>query len=133
MSRRTIILVAILLIGFNVLVGLYIYLAPSPDVLPKGYGEVETVEESVVVSVPVYSFGTALDAMELHASSTEFSYEGEEYPGLGIFVHTINSQKNTDDKFWILYINGTTSPVGAGDAEVSPGDTIEWRFEKSIF
>ncbi len=133
MSRTNIILLAGIIIGFNILVGLYLFLAPTPDALPEGYSDIEVAEEADEVSVPVFSFGTALDAMELHASTSDFSYEGEEYPGLGIFVHTVNGRKNTEDKFWILYHNGTTSPVGAGDLEVSPGDSLEWRFEESIY
>ncbi len=67
--------------------------------------------------------------MDTLASTTSFTFSGKTYPSLGLFVDSINNTPSTASKYWILYINGTSSPVGVSQAQVSPGDKIEWRFE----
>jgi hypothetical protein len=52
---------------------------------------------------------------------------------MGFFVNEIAGQENTNDQFWILYIDGSTSPVGVSEAQVGPDDIVEWRFEESIY
>jgi hypothetical protein len=72
-----------------------------------------------------------LDLMRALSSGTSFTFTGENYPSLGFFVESINGAKNADGKYWILYINGKSSDVGASNAVIRSGDTVEWRFEKS--
>ncbi len=52
---------------------------------------------------------------------------------LGVFITEINGIKNTNEEFWLFYINGELAPVGADKYITKDGDTIEWRFEKSPF
>lgn len=48
----------------------------------------------------------------------------------GTLVESIDGVKNgTDNKYWILYVNGTQATVGAGVYTIQKNDTIEWRFE----
>lgn len=49
---------------------------------------------------------------------------------LGTFVDTINGQKNSDGYYWILYLNGRTSDIGASQTTLNDGDIVEWRYEK---
>lgn len=36
----------------------------------------------------------------------------------------------TDGKYWILYVNGKMSDVGASEYKIKDGDVITWKFQK---
>ncbi|MDE1925016.1 MAG: DUF4430 domain-containing protein [Patescibacteria group bacterium] len=74
---------------------------------------------------------TVLDAMRILASTTNFTFSGRDYPGLGIFVESINGKANADNFYWTLYVNGVSSTQGASQAKISPGDVVVWRYEKN--
>jgi len=73
---------------------------------------------------------SVIELMRTLASGGDFTFIGKDYPSLGFFVESINGVKNGDGKYWILYINGTSSDLGASSAIIKSGDTVEWRFEK---
>ena len=75
---------------------------------------------------------TVVDAMRSLASTSDFSYTGKDYPGLGVFVDSINGQKGENGMYWILYVNGTTSANGVSATTLKTGDVIEWKYEKSF-
>jgi|GEM_PF-3064348 len=132
-ARKNILFAGLGLIILNLFVVGMLLLVPAPEEVQAPVAEVEKVQASTV-TVPVQATGTVFAAMEAHAAeSDEFSFGGEEYPGLGFFVNEIAGQVSTNENYWILYINGTTSPVGVTEAEVAPGDVVEWRFEASIY
>lgn len=55
--------------------------------------------------------------------------ETKEYD-FGTLVEAIDGVKNgTDNKYWILYVNGKQATVGAGAYTIQKNDAIEWRFE----
>jgi hypothetical protein len=80
------------------------------------------------LSVPAGS--TIYDAMNILASTTDFSFSATLYPGLGYFINEINGVKNSDGNYWTLYVNGNYSNVGASDYKLSKGDSVEWKYEK---
>ena len=73
-----------------------------------------------------------IDAMRALASTGDFSYTGKDYPGLGVFVESINGKKNVGGMYWILYLNGTTTSSGASATVLNDGDTVEWKYEKGF-
>lgn len=81
-------------------------------------------------SVNVTPSETVMNAMRELASTGDFSYTSKEYPGLGAFVDSINGQKNSTSKYWILFVNGTTTPSGASATNINAGDVVEWKYEK---
>lgn len=50
---------------------------------------------------------------------------------LGLFIESINGVKNnaTPNYYWQFYINGQRSSVGISSRRISPGDTVEWKYE----
>lgn len=55
--------------------------------------------------------------------------EFKEY-SFGKLIESINGVKNeTDNKYWIFYINSEESKVGATEYLLKPNDKIEWRFK----
>ena len=74
--------------------------------------------------------GTVLEAMEALKASGSFTYMSREYPGLGVFVESINGKRGEGGRYWILYVNGESATQGAGLVEIREGDRIEWKYEK---
>lgn len=67
--------------------------------------------------------------LQLLLQVDELEVTVEEY-SFGSLVTAINGIENgTNDNYWIFYVNGEESTVGASEYQVSPGDSIEWRFE----
>jgi len=85
-------------------------------------------EKSYTDSVP--SGSTIYDAMNILASTTDFSFKSTFYPGLGYFIEEINGVKNSGGQYWTLYVNNLYSNVGAAAYNVAQGDIIEWKYEK---
>lgn len=63
-----------------------------------------------------------------------FKYENGDY---GVFVTEINGVKNgsdsdwTQNKYWILYVNGKSSNEGCSSRKLTTEDTlVEWKYEK---
>ena len=83
------------------------------------------------VTIPVTASTTVLSAMQAYASQSQFTFTGEEYPSLGYFVDSINGKRSGDGHYWILYINWKSADLGASNATIHAGDTVEWRYEKS--
>ncbi|NIM47623.1 MAG: DUF4430 domain-containing protein [Candidatus Aenigmarchaeota archaeon] len=52
---------------------------------------------------------------------------------LGVFVSEINGIKNTENEFWLFYVNDKLAEVSADTYITKDGDKIEWRFEESPF
>lgn len=72
-----------------------------------------------------------IDVMRTLASTTDFSFTGSETPSLGFFVESISGRKSGEGKYWFLYVNGASSPKGASQTIVRPGDRIEWRYQEA--
>jgi hypothetical protein len=52
----------------------------------------------------------------------------------GAFIKAIGDKENgKDDKYWLYYVNGEMPQVSADKKELSPGDKVEFKFEKSPF
>lgn len=94
--------------------------------------ELATQELKTTYVIPILSEGTVLEAMERLAATSEFSFSGREFPGLGFFVEEIGGRKNGNGYYWTLFINGTLSEEGASSAQVTPRDTVLWRYQKGV-
>jgi len=51
----------------------------------------------------------------------------------GVLVDSINDKANTDDQFWMFYVNGELSQIAPDQYNCKPGDKVEWRYEKFTF
>lgn len=97
-----------------------------------------TQTPNITFSIPDTSYGvhappgtTVLDVMHVLASTTHFTFTGRGYPSLGFFVESINGKKSSDGNYWFLYLNGKSSDTGVSQTTLEPGDTVEWKYEKS--
>lgn len=141
-----VILIALALIAVSVLLNAKVR-TPIPSAMPSAISA-STTPQALETSAPVLADNvtltvgsntyrahisggeSALDVMRIIASMSGFSFSGAEYPSLGFFVESIEGKKSGDGYYWILYINGKSSNLGASSVTVHPGDTLEWRYEK---
>jgi nickel-dependent lactate racemase len=47
--------------------------------------------------------------------------------GMGVFINSIASSKNTKDKWWQYWVNGEYAKVGVSNYRPSSGDVIEFK------
>ena len=67
---------------------------------------------------------TALELLKINADvQTQDS-------SLGTFVTAIDGVSNSEDHFWIYYVNGEMGTVGADQYTTKSTDKIEWRYDK---
>lgn len=125
--------------------------APAPLPLPKGtiavvqsestsstHATPATSKESIALTVgtstyqaPLTASHIVIDAMRALADRDQsFTFDGQEYSGLGFFVQSINGVAAAHGYNWMLYVNGTQSETGASMTKVKLGDRVEWKYEK---
>ncbi|MFA6486186.1 MAG: DUF4430 domain-containing protein [Candidatus Magasanikbacteria bacterium] len=75
---------------------------------------------------------TIYDAMrQLQIDSRQpFLFSAKLFSGMGYFVDEINGIKNNPNtnQYWILFINGRSSAVGASAYFINEGDVINWKY-----
>lgn len=72
---------------------------------------------------------SALSLLKTVAESNSIPMTQQEYAGLGTLVESIGDKHNgADGKYWLYYVNGAVTPVGADAYTVQNGDVIEWVF-----
>lgn len=100
----------------------------------------ELSEEKIPVELEIegreYQVSVALgssvyDAMVQAQETSDLSFEGIEYPGIGFFVEAINGlrQNSRVGKYWIYYINGVSAKVGISAYIIKDNDVISWKYE----
>lgn len=74
---------------------------------------------------------TVFDAMNKIAKENpkSFLFSYRKYPGMGVFISSINGIKGKKGGYWIYYINNKKASVGVSKYVLKPGDVIAWRQE----
>lgn len=116
----TILILAAALFGLTYLVKPQLLYAPSHQ---------EVQQQPVVQNDYVKYYGqdgkTALEILKIVTT-----VQTKNYPGVGVFVQSINGVAPDERHFWKLYVNGSESQVGADQVQTKNGDTIEWKLEE---
>ncbi len=53
-----------------------------------------------------------------------------DYPGAGVFINKIGNVSNSNDRYWMFYVNGTPADVGLSAYVINQSVVIEMRYEK---
>jgi hypothetical protein len=53
-----------------------------------------------------------------------------DYPGAGVFINRIGNISNSNDKYWMFYVNGSLASVGLSAYLINQSVAIEMRYEK---
>jgi hypothetical protein len=76
---------------------------------------------------------TAFDLLEQRAEEAGIDLKIKSYD-IGIMVEAIGGVENGESgKYWLYYINGEMAEVSADRKVIKPGDSVEFKFEKSPF
>ena len=51
-----------------------------------------------------------------------------EYPGIGVYITSIDNRAETETKWWLYYVNGVLSGIAANRYIVTDGDNILWKY-----
>lgn len=97
-------------------------------IINKGEGEILQHQIAPVSDSTVFSL------LEDLSQKKDFEISYKIYPEMGVFVESINGEKNgTDGKYWQYWVNGELPMVAANNFQVKPGDIVEWKFETPQF
>lgn len=68
---------------------------------------------------------TAFDLLKGHV---KIAYK--DYPGMGVFINSIENVSNSQDNYWMFYVDGNLSGVGVSAYVINQSTVIEMRYEK---
>lgn len=92
------------------------------------YGEAETGTYAALLcqTCSLTAFKLLQDYTE--AQEINLVFEDSEF---GVFVKEIGNKANTNDQYWLYYVNQEMGQVAADEKEIQAGDLVEWKYEKS--
>jgi len=83
---------------------------------------------------------TVYELMKKAKAMGKITYEKNTDETYGVYINEINGLKEgsdadwTQNKYWILYVNGKSSSLGCSSHKLNKSDTsIEWKYEKYSF
>lgn len=105
-----------------------IVIAGAVGFLADKYNPKAAKQKQEVASVQAISYDgeEGKTALELLKAKAEIQTQDS---SIGSFVTEINGTANTDDHFWMFYVNNELAPVASDQYQTKNGDKIEWRYE----
>ena len=98
----------------------------SPATYTLAFGENEITEFQ---NVALKGEQTVLDLLKQLTAQNNIVLETKDYENLGTLVETIGGKKNgQENKYWQYWVNGQMPQVGAGQYQLTGGETVEWKF-----
>lgn len=88
----------------------------------------QPAEQSVAaVQAIAYNGEDGKNALDLLKSKAEIQTQDS---SIGVFVISINGISNSEDHFWMFYVNGELAQVSADQYTTKNDDKIEWRYDQ---
>lgn len=88
----------------------------------------ENKKQSVAaVQAVAYDGQDGKNALELLKDKAQIQTQDS---SIGVFVVSINGVSDTEDQFWMLYVNGELAQSTPDQLVTKNNDKIEWRFEQ---
>lgn len=72
---------------------------------------------------------TVLEILSQIAQENNFSLESKD-SDFGVFIEEISGVKNSQDHFWMYYVNGQMAEVSADQYQLQHDDVVEWKYEE---
>lgn len=96
--------------------------------LGKSLEKPQAVNQQVIAAQAIsYDGQDGKTALEL--LKTRATIETQDF-SVGIYVTSINGVQNSQDHYWMFYLNGELSSVGADQYVTKSSDKIEWRYNQ---
>ena len=88
----------------------------------------QPAQQSVAaVQTIAYDGEDGQNALDLLKSKAEIQTQDS---SIGVFVVSINGVPNSEDHFWMFYVNGELAQVNADQYTTKADDKIEWRYDQ---
>jgi len=100
-------------------------IATKPTVTVSVNNGISLLTESIAATTP-------FEALSIIAKNNTIVLTTKQYD-FGVFVSGIGGVMTTSEYGWIYYVNGVSGSVAADKQELKQNDSIEWKYEKSIF
>ena len=87
-----------------------------------------TEETATVAATQVFAYDgeDGKNALELLKAKADVQTQDS---SLGSFVTSINGVENSEDHFWLFFVNDEMANSGADQFQTKNDDKIEWRYE----
>lgn len=93
----------------------------------KNNSNSNTKQNVAAAQVVAYDGEDGKNALELLKNKAEIQTQDS---SIGIFVVGINNISDSEDHFWLLYVNGELAQSTPDKLVTKNGDKLEWRFEQ---
>ena len=140
MKNKTVLVLALIAVFFAGSVSFFTYnqkTVKNPTIQVK-----KEIQKPIVTLVlddgekaATYSGVSAQNAFEILSVVTEkekIPLVTKQYD-FGIFVQKIGDKESGTAMAWIYSVNGKSGEVAADKANLTTGDTVEWKYTKSIY
>lgn len=67
--------------------------------------------------------------MKMLRDEGKINFVEKTYIGMGKLIVSINGIKSNGQKTWIYYVNGQEAKIGISNYQITPGDTVSWKYE----
>ena len=129
---------SLLIGGIALLVGLFLYAEQQifpgkseiPPVMQKQEIPLVTLTINNGDTIATYSgvrSATPFDSLTSVTSENNIVIETKQYD-FGVMVESIDNKRNSNEKAWIYFINGTAGQEAANKAVLYDGDVVEWKY-----
>lgn len=116
----------LILLGIVIALALYIW-KPAPQNQPPQDAQVTASPTAIGRKVISYDGIEGKTALELLKSSHETVTKTSSY---GEYVESIDGiAGGVEGRYWIVYVDGAMSSIGAAELQTKDGQKIEWKFE----
>ena len=94
--------------------------------LGKNVSNTKTEKQVAAAQVVSYDGQDGKNALDILKEKADIKVQDS---SIGTFVLSINGTSNSEDHYWMFYVNDELSPFGADQYQTKGSDKIEWRYE----
>ena len=88
------------------------------------------VDETFEARTELPAGATVFTLLATLQKNDQLSFRAKDFGGaLGQFIEEINGTPNSNDRYWIYYINNQKARVGVSNYTLQAGDVITWKYE----
>lgn len=129
--------ILLLIFGWQIIKQQKIRLARKNEISEAETGEVKLILDFGDARVTTYTLEfcppcgglTVFDLLQQIAKENNLALtkEGSDF---GVMVKSIGDKENSQDHFWLYYINDKMAEVAADQYQLKDNDLVEWKYEK---
>lgn len=119
-------IIAIVILGVLVILGGHFLGVYDSNRQSKNVAGAENTFQPVVEKTLSYDGVNGKSALDLLKADHKVETQDSSF---GVFVSSIDGTANSENKFWMFYIDGKLSTISSDQYTTKDGEKIEWRYE----